>query len=96
MDDQNNTTNNIIIDDQELDYLYSLYKSSQSGTGVVMTKEELRKLNKSERLTKKADSDLNETNIKKGILFNFPKMPDIKYISDVQLVIQNMLHSLKQ
>jgi len=84
------------VDDQELDYLYSLYKSSQRGSGVVMTKEELRKLVESERLTKKADSDLNETNIKKGILFNFPKMPDIKYVPDVQLVIQNLIAELKQ
>lgn len=41
MSDVVNTNN---IDNQELDYLYALYKVSQSGRGIKLTKMQLKKL----------------------------------------------------
>lgn len=66
MDDSQGNNQTPKFDQEELDYLYALYKSSQAGSGIKLTKEELKKLLESERLNNK--KEINENKIDKKIL----------------------------
>jgi len=94
----NNIINtNSTINDQELDYLYALYKSSQSGSGVELTKEELKKLIESDRLSQQADMNCINENIrykKRGVMLNVDPMPNIKDIPNADSLIAEMINDL--